>query len=281
MRYPTSTGISQRLVTNGQRAKSSYVLLSALATTGVDGNSDCGYKLLSHSFIKSEVALLRLLGARRLSIGGSSSSSLCALGDEPCPERRDLDDLDLLASVSVDVIIRRYGANSYSGVSFSSRFSGIEGMMSPLTVVPLQRGEFTFGLSQFDQSLSSYESTVSGVQENRFIDLVPSVFDLERVRLIGSPSPSASCTSVSSAGSDPGVVDSSNAAAARGRELVPDARIVSWSPAWLQGLVLTASVDLNDPSFPLRYVPCPVIGSSPTVACLRSSMNVHRPCLKS
>ena len=44
---------------------------------------------------------------------------------------------------------------SYRGVPFSSPFSGILGMISPFTVVPLHRGEFTVGLSQLDQSLSS------------------------------------------------------------------------------------------------------------------------------
>jgi hypothetical protein len=78
--------------------------LSALATTGAAGNSDCGYRLRSHSFIKSEVAFLRLLGARRLSIGGRSSSSLWALGDELCPESRDLDDLDFLENMLVAII---------------------------------------------------------------------------------------------------------------------------------------------------------------------------------
>lgn len=40
-------------------------------------------------------------------------------------------------------------------------------------------------------------------------------------------------------------------------------------------------VMLNLPSAPLMYMPCPVIGSSPTVACLRSSIKVHNPCLRS
>lgn len=53
-------------------------------------------------------------------------------------------------------------------VSFSSPFpSGMAVvMMSPLTVVPLQRGDGAAGeLSQLDQSLSSKESAARGVQE--------------------------------------------------------------------------------------------------------------------
>ena len=38
---------------------------------------------------------------------------------------------------------------------------------------------------------------------------------------------------------------------------------------------------LSLPSAPLMYMPCPVMGSSPTVACLRSSIKVHNPCLRS
>ena len=84
-------------------------------------------------------------------------------------------------------------------VSFSSRFSGIVGMMSPLTVVPLHLGDELFGVSQLDQSLSSYESICSGVQEKRFDGFVASVLDLCKVRvglesvtpLSISPSPSS------------------------------------------------------------------------------------------
>lgn len=38
---------------------------------------------------------------------------------------------------------------------------------------------------------------------------------------------------------------------------------------------------LNLPSAPRMYMACPVMGSSPTVACLRSSIKVHNPCLRS
>jgi len=46
---------------------------SSLAGGAVGG----GERLFSHSFMKSEAVRLKLLGVRRFSTGGKSSSSLC------------------------------------------------------------------------------------------------------------------------------------------------------------------------------------------------------------
>lgn len=63
----------------------------------------------------------------------------------------------------------------------------------------------------------------------------------------------------------------------------PDALNPSCPPVWLEEAVplFGIGVILNLPSAPLMYMPCPVTGSSPTVACLRSSMKVHNPILRS
>lgn len=50
-------------------------------TSSLAGGAVGGERLFSHSFIKSEAVRLKLLGVRRFSTGGKSSSSLCE--DEP------------------------------------------------------------------------------------------------------------------------------------------------------------------------------------------------------
>lgn len=79
-----------------QATANSHAPLSLSIATRLAGSSGSGYKLRSHSFIKSDVARLMLLG-RRFSTGGRISSSL-ELGDVVGPERRE--DLFLLTSVS-------------------------------------------------------------------------------------------------------------------------------------------------------------------------------------
>jgi len=99
-----------------------------------------------------------------------------------------------------------------------SNFSGIEGIMSPLTVVPLHRlfGDVRLvGLSQLDQSLSSIESAGRGVHENRLVGLVASVLDLRR-GWIGLELLAASISLLAPA-SGPVAGGSSNADVARGR----------------------------------------------------------------
>ena len=67
----------------------------------------------------------------------------------------------------------------YRDVSLSVLFSVVvDGMMSPFTVLPLHLVDVAVpAVSQFDQSVSSTESIVRGVQENRLDDLVASVLD--------------------------------------------------------------------------------------------------------
>jgi hypothetical protein len=122
-RYATNIEPSYTPGTSGaeRHTRDPCAPLSALPTTGAAGNSDCGYRLRSHSFIKSEVAFFRLLGARRLSIGGRSSSSLWALGEELCPDSRDLDDLDFLENMLVT--ITRAGIEGLTEASRSHRAS--------------------------------------------------------------------------------------------------------------------------------------------------------------
>lgn len=118
---------------------------------------------------------------------------------------------------------------SHSGGSFSSPFSGIGVIRSPLTVVPLHRGEDDTGLSQFDQSLSSKESTLRGVQEKCFVRL-------ELVRF-GRPRLAVSDSLRGSENRDVGVgVTSLNVLLRRGRAGVADARIVS--PSFSPSLIL-------------------------------------------
>lgn len=101
--------------------------------------------------------------------------------------------------------------------------------MSPLTVVPLHRGEEDTGLSQFDQSLSSKESTLRGVQEKCLVRL-------ELVRL-GRPRLAVSDSLRGSVNRDVGVgVRSLNVLLNRGRAGVADARIVS--PSLSPSLIL-------------------------------------------
>lgn len=154
-----------------------------------------------------------------------------------------------------------------AGMSFSSPFpSGIAVvMMSPFTVVPLQRGEATDcdGLSQLLQSLSSNESTVSGVQEKclvrfEFVLFGRSLFAVLSDSLRGSENREGGV----------GVWSWLNALATCGREDVTDARIVSLSLSLCRLETLLPE-------------PVPVMGSSPTATCRRSSTNVHRPDLKS
>lgn len=114
-----------------------------------------GDKLFSHSFMKSEENRLILLGVevkvlRRAA--GSSPSVAGALGDD-------------VRSSLLDGFLLRVP-------SLSSFFSGSAGMMSPLTVLPLQRAvRFIGGESQLDQSSSPKSSKVSGVQEKCFLVL--------------------------------------------------------------------------------------------------------------
>lgn len=82
-----------------------YAPLSLSRATRLAGSSGSGYKLRSHSFIRSDVARLMLLG-RRFSTGGRISSSL-ELGDVG-PER-DLGALFLLTGVSE--LLGRIGIN--------------------------------------------------------------------------------------------------------------------------------------------------------------------------
>lgn len=158
--------------------------------------------------------------------------------------------------------------------------------MSPFTVEPLHRGDLTVGLSQLDQSLSSNESMVRGVQEKRFGFLDGADFfcddDEEEVCL---ETPGLSLFSFSLSSSSPmltkretgvGVSSAySNRDDACGLAEEVDARIVSWFSS------RSRVVDLMFPSMPRRYVPWPVMGSSPTVACRRSSMKVHSPVFRS
>lgn len=152
-----------------------------------------------------------------------------------------------------------------AGKSFSSLFpSGIAVViMSPFTVVPLQRGEgAACGLSQLLQSLSSNESTVSGVHEKCLVRF--------EFVLFGRPKFAVSDSVRGSENRDAGVGVWSllNALAAWGREDVTDARMVS----------LSLSLWRLDT---LRPLPDPVMGSSPTATCRKSSTNVHNPDLKS
>lgn len=150
-----------------------------------------------------------------------------------------------------------------SGVlSVSSPFSGMGVIKSPLMVVPLHRGEeVVAGLSQLDQSLSSNESTVSGVQEKCFVRL-------ELLRL-GRPRFAVSDSLSGSVKRDEGVgVWSLKTLLTCGREDVTEARMVS----------LSLSLWRLDA---LRWRPPPLMGSSPTATWRRSSTNVHSPALKS
>lgn len=150
-----------------------------------------------------------------------------------------------------------------SGGSFSSPFSGIGVIISPFTVVPLHRGDEDMGLSQFDQSLSSKESTLRGVHEKCFVRL-------ELVRL-GRPRLAVSDSFRGSENLDVGVgVRSLNVLLKRGRAEVTEARIVS--PSLSPSLILLE---------PLRWIPPPLMGSSPTATWRRSSTKVHSPALKS
>lgn len=152
-------------------------------------------------------------------------------------------------------------------VSFSSPLpSGMAVVMiSPVTVVPLHRGEAAAaGLSQLLQSLSSKESTVNGVQEKCLVRL-------ELVRF-GRPT---FVVSDSRRGSENrlegvGVWSLLNVLAMCGRDEVTEARIVSLSrssPCRLEALLWTLGP--------------PLMGSSPTATWRRSSTNVQRPALKS
>lgn len=158
--------------------------------------------------------------------------------------------------------------------SFSSPFpSGIAVVMiSPFTVVPLQRGDAApcCGLSQLLQSLSSNESTDNGVHEKC---LVRFEFVLRGRCMFAVLSDSARGSENLEGGV--GVICwwwslllLLNALATCGREDVTDARIVSLS-------VSLCRLEI------LRPLPEPVMGSSPTATCRRSSTNVHRPDLKS
>ena len=141
-------------------------------------------RLFSHSVRKSEACFLRLLGVKRLSIGGSSSSSLPGLPADATSERRDADaflllrrgerrtcqlGLDCMQSGRWKVCVKGQEGGMmgvpYSDVSFSSPFSGMVETISPFTTVePLHRSvDCATGLSQLDQSSSS--STVKGVHE--------------------------------------------------------------------------------------------------------------------
>lgn len=67
--------------------------MSATGAVVWDGGED---KLFSHSVRKSEACFLRLLGVKRLSIGGSSSSSLPGAPADATSERWDADAFLLL-----------------------------------------------------------------------------------------------------------------------------------------------------------------------------------------
>lgn len=157
-----------------------------------------------------------------------------------------------------------------AGKSFSSPFpSGIAVVMiSPFTVVPLQRGEAADcdGVSQLLQSLSSKESTVSGVQAKC---LVRFEFVLFGRSLLAVLLLSDSLRGSENREGGVGVCWSwLNALATCGREDVTDALIVSLSLSLCRLETL-------------RPGPDPVMGSSPTATCLKSSTNVHSPDLKS
>jgi hypothetical protein len=153
----------------------------SLLKAGFDSGGD---RLRSHSFMKSEAVRVRLLGVRRFNMGGRSSSSLGGVIEDDF----SLLDMDKLARQvrdrrgekhkSVGEPVARYlrcrqlwvshqgmgalnlGAavlsaflrSPYTGMPFSSLFSGIVAM-SPLAVEPLHRGDLVMvGVSQLDQS---------------------------------------------------------------------------------------------------------------------------------
>lgn len=153
-------------------------------------------------------------------------------------------------------------------VSFSSPFpSGMAVvMMSPLTVVPLQRGDGAAGeLSQFDQSLSSKESAVKGVQEKCLVR-----FELVR---FGRPrfAVSDSLRGSQNRGEGVGIWSLLKTLLTCGRDEVTEALIVS----------LSLSLSLCRPEVLLCELRPPLIGSSPTATWRKSSTNVHSPALKS
>lgn len=153
-------------------------------------------------------------------------------------------------------------------VSFSSPFpSGIDVVMiSPLTVVPLQRGDGAAGeLSQLDQSLSSKESTGRGVQEKCFVR-----FELVR---FGRPrfAVSDSFRGSQNRGEGVGVWSLLKTPASCGRGELTKARIVS----------LSLSLSPWRPEGLLCVLGPPLMGSSPTATWRKSSTNVQSPALKS
>lgn len=149
--------------------------------------------------------------------------------------------------------------------SFSSPLpSGMAVLRRSLCAVdPLQRGEAaTGGLSQLLQSLSSKWSTVNGVQEKCLVRFEFTSFGRPRFALLESVrGPTERGESVG--------VGSLNTLATCGREDVTEARIVSLSPS------------LWRPETLLPMPKAPLMGSSPTATCRRSSTKVHSPVLKS
>jgi len=208
-----------------------YMLLSAASeadTISTSGDAGGGERDFSHSFIKSEAVFLMLLGARRFRAADSvSSSSLLA-------EEEGVDGASLGLKWTVCLVSKsefcflfhfRRPRATYSGLVLSATFAEMaEGDVSSFTVDPLHRCvDFTVGLSQLDQSLSSYESTVSGAQEKCLAAL--------EGRLLCCCCCVLGASSVTSprgsTNRDGGVGVSSKALATCGRAAGPDARMVS------------------------------------------------------
>lgn len=135
--------------------------------------------------------------------------------------------------------------------------------MSPETVLPLHRAVFTLGESQLDQSSSPTSSNVRGVQEKCFLAFGSGWDEFPRfwARSLKLPVDLLGVSSNASKSSLNGI----------GPLLVEEGRIVS-------------SLDSDRFSLgpnPLVLFEVADMPSSPTVACLRSSTKVQRPCLKS
>lgn len=180
---------------------------------------------------------------------------------------------------------------AYRVASFSSDLSDIgAGMMSPFMVVPLHRDCLTVGVSQLDQSSSLNWSKVSGVHEKCFRVLVTAAAGAAGAPALDVPLDLSFCCCCSRSLKLPeedekldrmGVLFSELVSVGKGMRprlvvgVPDDARIVSWS--WL---LLPLGL-FNRATISEVLLKLPDMASSPTVACRRSSTNVHRPCLKS
>lgn len=155
---------------------------------------------------------------------------------------------------------------------------------SPFAVDPLQRGDFTVGLSQLDQSLSSYDSTVRGVYEN-LLAFPSAAFDVlvafDLLLPLGPVFAGFSLESACCSEAPVVVVVLGGGVGVPCRSVVKALDKFGRPEVFEARIVLCMSSAAREFGSTLRIVPFAPASSSPTVAWRKSSINVHSVAVRS